>query len=384
VKTISKTLFVFLVSTSFILGAASAEELRHRLAAWAGIDTWLSPVKGFHLAYQASYDLDHLVLDSHLGIYYNTDTARLAWDRLTFCNGLLETGIRASWERNFAGLLLDYWQRGIEDTSRGIKASYFAGEIYLKANLPHDSYLELNTGIRRWIFGRLGSTNPALVLPPNAWVFEPRLRYTWWNLQHDAAFVDAHRMFPRIVGLAAGLDLGLDLRSETAAWGDPADPRNDPGSLIFMLRQWFRAGWQLHPVLRTQLFQVASYGHAEDDLTRARVGGLNPYVVPLAGAPWAAFISEKFLSLESSWHVRIFDQIEAGILLQGILIEDVTREGRIDTYDFLFGLGAFIDARFWGFQLDIRAGWSPSIDWQSSSGQFGLYCGLGWQWDSGQ
>ena len=47
-----------------------------------------------------------------------------------------------------------------------------------------------------------------------------------------------------------------------------------------------------------------------------------------------------------------------------MLIEDVERIGREDTY---------------GFQVDIRAGWSPTLDGQSSAGQFGVYALAGWQ-----
>jgi hypothetical protein len=64
-----------------------------------------------------------------------------------------------------------------------------------------------------------------------------------------------------------------------------------------------------------------------------------------------------------------------------MLIEDIQRTGRTDTYDFAFALGAFIDARFGDFQVDLRGGWSPSLHWQASSGQFALFASAGWQWD---
>lgn len=368
--------------------APAAAETDHRLALMGGAGAWLHPESGYHAAFMVAYDVEGLPRGSHFHAGFNTDTVRLEFDRLRVLNGLLEFGIRAAYEFNFAGLLMDYYRLGVDDSSRGFNASYLTGELHAKLNLPGDHYLELAAGARRWFFKRQGGTADELVLPPEVWVFEPRLRYTFWRLQNDPSLRDRHRLFPRVVGLAAGVELGLDLRSETVQWGayqsthfSPPDPRNDPGDVIFSARQWLRAGWQLHNRVRAQIAQFASYGHGEDDLSRVRLGGLNPYVVPLAGAPWAAFISEKFLAAESTWHFRVFGEIEAGLVLHGMLIEDIERTGRTDTYDFAFGLGAFIDARFGDFQVDLRGGWSPTLDWQDSSGQFALFASAGWQWD---
>ena len=44
----------------------------------------------------------------------------------------------------------------------------------------------------------------------------------------------------------------------------------------------------------------------------------------------------------------------------------------------LVGLGAFADLRYGALQIDVRAGWSPLVDWRSAAGQWGVYVGLGW------
>jgi hypothetical protein len=312
----------------------------------------------------------------------------LRFDRISLLGGKLELGALLAYEHKFAGVLIDYYRLGQKLSERGFEASFLEGSAYVKANLPGDHYLSLTTGMRQWFFSTRDDTDSAFVLPPEATVFEPRLNYTFWRLDHDPSLRDRHRLFPRVRGLALGVELGLDLRSETRPWGavtatalHPADQRNDPSETIVRVRQWLRAGFQLVPWLRTQLSQSASWGHGEDDLTRVRLGGLNPYVVPIAGAPWATFLSEKFIAVESSWHFKLWGEQEAGVLLHGVLLEDAERIGREDTYDIMAGLGVFVDLRFGGFQIDLRAGWSPTLDYQSSSGQFGAYALAGWQWD---
>lgn len=383
-----KTQAAVILALLAFLPVQARAEADQRLALFGGSGAWLDPESGFHAYYAAAYDVEKLWRGAHFGAEFNTDTARLTFDRLSIWDGRLELGAKATYEFFFAGLLIDYYRLGKKDPERGFQASYFHLETHLKATLPADNYLELAVGVRRWFIDTRTNTSEDLVLPPDAWVAEPRLRYTFWRLKHDASLRDRHRLFPRVRGIALGVEIGLDFRNETRPWGalggtglDPADPRNDPGDTIFFLRQWLRAGWQFHDRIRTQLSEFASYGYREDDLTRPRIGGLNPWVVPLAGAPWAAFLSEKFIALESSWHFRIWKELEIGAMFHGALLEDVERTGREDVYGFVGGMGAFVDARLWDFQVDLRAGWSPSLDWQSDSGQFSLFGSVGWQWD---
>ncbi|MFH2010758.1 MAG: hypothetical protein ABI333_29425 [bacterium] len=378
-----------LVAGALLQPAVAQARLKHTVSLYGGADTWFRPKVGFHGIAQVAYDLEGLPASSHFGAEFNTDTLRVEFDRIRFAGGYLEAGARLTAEFFLAGVLSDYYRQGGKDSARGFNASYGALEAHLKLQLPRNHSLELAAGGRRWFFSATKSTASHFDLPPEAWVFEGRLRYTLWALRSDASLSERHRKFPRIRGLAFGVELGLDVRDDARAWGardpdafDPVDPRNRPGRTILLLRQWLRVGWQLHHRVRTQLSQHFAWGRNEDDLTRARIGGLNPYVVPLAGAAWPAFLSERFFAVQWSWHLRIWRELELGVLADAVILEDVDRVGASRDFDLLAGVGVFADLRFGAWQVDLRAGWSPSLRWQGETGHFSLYLGLGWRWKS--
>lgn len=359
-----------------------------RIALLGAADSWFEPERGFHAAFMAAYDVDGIGDGMHFGARFNTDTLRLSLERIPIYGTWLHTGVRAAYEHRFAGLLTDHYIRGKNEPSRGFEASYLLTQAYLKADLPSDHYLELDFGVRKWLFSTSGETASGLVLPQEAWVFEPQIVYTYWRLADDASLKERHRLFPRVRGLAFGISFGVDVRNHATRWGyiegtieDPEYDRNNPDRSIAKIRQWLRAGIQLQDWMRLQVYQTAAFGEGEDDLTRVRLGGLNPYVVPLAGAPWAAFLSEKFLAFESSLHINVGGGVEAGMLAHAVVLEDAGRNGRKDVYDLQNGVGLFIDARLGNLQLDIRSGWSPSIDWKNTQNHLGLFGSLGWQWD---
>jgi hypothetical protein len=361
---------------------AVGDELHHTLSLAGGGELFGSPALGGHGFVLVRYDLDGLPRQSHFAAELNTDTLRVSYDRLRV--GPVELGFSAAGEVFIAGLLTDYYRDGINDSARGFYASYAAASSYAKLGLgPH--FFEVAATARRWFFGRVGDTSPALTLPADAWVGEFRLRYTLWLLRPDPSLWQAQRLFPRLRGVALGVELGLDERSDATPWGardpsfSPIDPRNAPGQTILMARQWLRAGVALHPRARVQLDETATWMWHDDDLVRLRVGGFNPYSVPLAGAPWAGYLAGKLAAVDASLHVRVWRDHEVGVVVDGVVLEDPRRTGAA-TAGFLGGIGAFADARFGMWQLDVRGGWSPTVQPGSVAGSWGLFASAGWAW----
>lgn len=174
---------------------------------------------------------------------------------------------------------------------------------------------------QRFVFSELESegnaTDAALALPDNPLLFKPRLRYAWWNLADDAGWGDRHRFFPRVRGLAIGAELGVDIRSNNTPWGardadafSPIDLRNTPDKAAVLGTVWFKGGWQIANWVRTQIQGNATIGQGQDDLTRDRIGGMSPYSVMLPGAPWASWLSSRYVADAWSWHFKAAEGLE--------------------------------------------------------------------------
>lgn len=372
---------------ALVAARACADGLHHRFTLAGGGELYATPGFNGHGFFLARYDLDGLPRDAHLAVELNTDTLRVSYYGVRV--GRFELGAIAAGEVYIAGLLSDYYRDGVNDSGRGFWASYASAGASAKLNLaPH--FVELAAGARRWFFTRAGATNAALVLPPEAWVGEIRLRYTLWMLEPDRSLWEPQRLFPRLTGVAFGVELGLDARSQAQPWGArnpaafaPADLRNDPSRAIFTARQWLRAGAKLHARLRLQIDETASWMWGADDLVRARIGGLNPYSVPLVGAPWAGYLADDFAAADVSLHVRVVREHEVGVLVDGVALDDVHRTGGPTARTgVLAGIGVFADLRVKGWQLDVRGGWSPTVQLSSFAGGFSLYASVGgdWKW----
>jgi hypothetical protein len=340
-----------------LLFAAPSSGLHHRVGIAAGGDVVLAPGVGGNGFALLRWELFGLPRRGRFMLDFNSDTLRLQLDGRF---GRIETGVQAAGEVFIAGLLTSHYRDGKNDPSRGFYASYAALAAWAKLHArPH--YLELAAGGRRWFFSATDSTRADLTLPPEAWVGEIRLRYTLWRIDPDPSLWEAHRLHARVRGFAFGVEVGIDARSHASRWGAPDDPRNDPSQQTVMIKQWARAGIDLGRRVRLQLDEFACFMWGEDDLNRVRVGGMNPYSVPLAGAPWAGYLAGKLASLHASLHIRVKDRHELGLILDGVALEDSDRLGPLGRPGLLAGIGLFADLRIKTWQLDLRTGYSPTL-----------------------
>ena len=314
-----------------------------------------------------------------LRLAFNTDTVHVGLERLPLVKKKLELSVALRGELFIAGLLTDYYVRGERVDDFGFRASYVHFLPRLQWHVKSRHTLELLLDVRRWFFGR-SDTDAAFTLPPDTWVFEPRIGYVYWHIKADAKEWQAHRLFPRIRGVGLQISVGADVRSDRRPWGAPGSgPRNDPSKAILIARQSMRAGWQARPLVRFQLEQTASWGEGEDDLTRNRVGGMNPYVVAVPGLPWAALLSERLLMGQLSAHVRACEPSphEFGLTLAGGALNDVRRQGELDEFGGAGGISAFADLRFGRWQLHSRLGWAFPVGWLEEQPHISILVTLG-------
>lgn len=113
--------------------------------------------------------------------------------------------------------------------------------------------------------------------------------------------------------------------------------------------------FKLHPTARfTPVFELrAGVAQNTDIITKTRLGGLNPYVVPLAGAAWAEFWVEDYAA------VRAGPRVGLGSHSVSAVVDAASFDGRS-----ALGVGGYAHLGFDGddkvrFALDIGVGVAP-------------------------
>lgn len=357
-----------------------------RFGAMFAADLWFSPDTGGQGIALLDARRRGFVAGGDLHVLYNTDTLQVSVEDVSLGASGFRFNAALRGQALVAGVLTNHFVRGRNERARGFFASYVLASTAFKwLPVAHHSF-ELQLAGRRWLFGP--DDDPPMVqgsLPRAAWVFETRLRYTFWHVTSGAREWNAEVLFPRVTGFAVGVEPGLDLRDDTSPWGAlPGSGlrRNVPGPVVFMVRQWLRGGLLLGPRLRVQMEEVASWGTGEDDLTRVRVGGMNPYVVAIPGLPWPALLCERLLAGHLSLHMRpsLRSAHELGIAVAGGVFNDPRRTGDLMVFSGAGGVALFGDLRFGRWQVYLRVGYAFPVTWLDGGPYLAAFTGLGAGW----
>jgi hypothetical protein len=284
-----------------------------------------------------------------LGLEFNTDTLGAVLD---------------AWNVGFPGLSLGVFGRteallalvssapvfsGVARRDLGFFASYAqAGARVAYTTLEHLT-LEGEAAVRGWWFMRSLDSDKNLRLSRPFVAIEPRLRIKWVSLVPDEGRLGLYQ------GLALVLETGADLRSQTTPWGGleggPPDPRNAlPADAL--PRRVLLTGRAAMPVMRMGWLSARAeggWGLDEDDLTRARVGGMNPYVVEMPGAAWGEFVTERFGAVHMELGLRPKGFLYVGVAGHAAVVNDPERRGAFDDVRIL--RGASVDARLSLFRV---------------------------------
>ena len=369
--------FSFAVLALTLIASTALAEGWHGSAA-GGYDLAFVPeVSGFGFALFEAIGEDK-VGKGDVRLHYNTDTIHLEIERLPMGEDF-EFSIALRGEVALAGVLFQYYQQGVRQDGLGFYASYLFLMPKIQWHVAHHHTLELVTDVGHWWFNDR-DTNPAYLLPANTWVFHPRLGYIYWKIDSPPLEYRASRLFPRIEGIAVGASAAVDVRSRIRPWGFVGDGRNDPNRGIWTLNQWLRAGWQTHERFRLELQETFNWGWFQDDITRLRVGGMNPYVIIVPGLPWSANLSERVAIAQLSGHIRPKrgKPQELGLLVSGGAINDPRRQGSLSEFGGLGGLALFTDLRWDRWQVYARLGYAfPSAWLGANKPNFSGFIGLG-------
>lgn len=109
-----------------------------------------------------------------------------------------------------------------------------------------------------------------------------------------------------------------------------------------------RPEWTVAPFLEAR----AGWARRQDFLTRTRLGGLNPYVVPLAGAGWAEFYVQKYGA------VRLGPSLAGEYGEVSVFADTVVFDEQADP---IYGFGGRVRFQSDALFVETIAGFSPNL-----------------------
>lgn len=220
-----------------------------------------------------------------------------------------------------AGLMISPWAGGAPVPEAALASFYVGPEAGHVWYLPKGFYAGGDTNARYWWFQERWEDTERSV--PTAQLRAEAAGIVGFWSEHAHVWVrggahfapDAHPIgldYP-LYGKVVGGPLDLVARDA----GAPVQP------FVSVTGVARPKDWTLAPRVEAR----AGTGHGMDAISRARLGGMNPYVVPLSGAAWAEFWVEDYVA------------VRAGPSLQS---------GR-------FTVEAVVDAAWWSDPTDWRA-----------------------------
>ena len=233
-----------------------------------------------------------------------------------------------------AGPLASRWSDGAPDASSSFLASYVGVDTGVVTYLPAGFYVGGEASVRGYTFGHLDPT--MIPVPDETLVVSPALLLGWW--QPWARFE---------------LRGGADVQPSIVA------PRLAAEAVL-------QPDWWLAPLWEIR----AGWAKDQDLITLTRLGGLNPYVVPLAGTGWAEFYVEKY----AATRVGVSLSSELGEL--AVFTDTAT----FDDHEPITGFGAM--ARFNQDQLFVEAigGYAPFVERKDGTLDMSVWLLAGIDW----
>lgn len=240
-------------------------------------------------------------------------------------------------EGGAAGLMISPWNQGAPDPSSALLASYAGMEGGWLRYLPRGLYAGGQAAARVYTFAPFSDAT-TLEIPGNT---------TFATLDFLAGFYSPH--------LSGWTRLGADLEGLTLA-------PHAHGSL----------GWKqqlLGSNLQTRVHLNAGIADSQGIISLTRLGGLNPYVVPLAGAAWA------------EWWVEDYVAARIGLGHQTEFLDiEVFADGA--WFDGAEAIGAGTRLRFTlkHWFVDGAFGYAPTIPRQEGIGRSSVFLLVGRTW----
>lgn len=259
-----------------------------------------------------------------------TDTLDVRWmPRLD--DGRWWMGLRG--EALIAGLMRSPWTNGGPDETRALSASYVGLDAGRVVEMPGGLWGGIDASARVYLFG--GTSATQIDVPETSVVTTGAGFLGWAN------------------GWAKA-----ELRFEARIRDDAVGP-------VASLFGEVRPAWIIAPFIEVRAQLAAGL----DDVTRTRLGGLNPYVVPLGGAGWAEWWVEDYAAARGGGRVNWGSGHAA-------LFADVATFDGIEAY----GLGLSVEQTLGLWFAQLSAGFAPNIERQDSITRLSGWILVGRRW----
>lgn len=258
----------------------------------------------------------------------------------------------------FAALMfISPWTNGAPDPARAWSAASAGLEAGWVGYGPHGAYF----GGRGALDGVFPYARPdgAGIVPAARAVGTLDAIVGWWR-------PEAH----------AWARAGVDLASADRAAGAPAGGEMVRAPHLVVEALWM-PDWRVDRLAVAPRVEVrAGVADGQDDLLRTRLGGLNPWVVPLAGAAWAEWWVEDYAA------ARLGGTVGVGETGPGALGVRVSPFADLATFDGEAAVGFGLGVRAWRgrFFVDATGGVAPWIERAPGVGRTSLWFSLGWDW----
>lgn len=224
-------------------------------------------------------------------------------------------------------MLISPWADGEPDPSRALISPHVGAEVGWKRNLPGHLYVGARASAR-WFWFFAGSDENEGPIPDPTWWVSPELVAGFWR--------------------------GPDARVWAHGGVDLADGVTAPKVAVEAV--WIPDDWVVGPYLEAH----AGWARGQNRLTRTRLGGLNPYVVPLAGAGWAEFLVERYAML------RAGPNATWGWGRAAVVVDLATWDGRQEATFAFAGRATWAD----GWFCDAKLGWAPWLPRRGGAARF--------------
>lgn len=235
-----------------------------------------------------------------------------------------------------AQMLINPWRDGQPERFRALIASYLGADAGVVTYLPAGFYLGAAAESRAYRFSKLPDET-TIDVPDPTLVVSPDLFVGWWSKTARAE-------------IRAGADIQ----------GDERAPRIR-GEAIY----------RPESTLAVRAEARGGIAKNQDDLTYTRLGGSNPYVVPLAGAAWGEFRVENYGALRAgpSYNAGFLD---VSILADFVAFEDEHREMHKE-----YGFALDTSIRENDAYVNLTVGYAPEIERQRDIGRWSAWLLLG-------